>query len=79
MIYPDVTLEEWMTKFPGLEPQEIECPCGGIGKTTKPVITKDWVGLVMPKCKGCGEEEPGVIFKSRNPLIQAEMNSFLKK
>lgn len=77
MIYPDVSLETWMTKFPGLAPQKVTCGCGKKGETTLPVISKDWVGLAMPKCQRCGDEAPGVVFKSRNPKIQSEMNYFL--
>ena len=76
MIFPQVTLQEWMRRFPGLEPESAECSCGKRGQTTVPVISKDWVGLAMPKCI-CGDEIPGAILKSRNPKIQAAMESLL--
>ena len=79
MIFPNVSLAEWITKFPGLEPQEATCGCGKKGTTTQPVIFTDWVGLAMPKCSRCGDDAPGLVVKSRNPKIQAEMNAFLGK
>lgn len=79
MLFPKVSLSEWISKFPGLEPQDVTCACGVKGKTTEPVITKDWVGLAMPKCSRCGDEAPGLVVKSRNSKIQNEMNSFLEK
>jgi hypothetical protein len=75
MIFPNISLHDWMKKFPGLEPQEAECSCGNKGSTIIPVITKNWVGLSMPKCTRCGDETPGLIFKGRTPQIQKEMNS----
>lgn len=77
MIYPEISLKKWMEKFPGLSPQKVTCVCGKKGETTLPVITPDWVGLAMPKCTRCGDDAPGVVFQSRDPKIQSEMNSFL--
>lgn len=47
MIFPDVTLEEWLEKYPDLGVRKERC--NGCGKksilTNKPFIEKDWVGL----------------------------------
>jgi len=76
MIYPNISLKEWLKLFPGLAVQDITCSCGKSGKTTRPAISKDYVGLAAPPCI-CGDEAPGLVVKGRNKKIQAEMNRFL--
>jgi hypothetical protein len=77
MIFPDVSIDEWARRFPGLEPQEATCSCGKKGKTVRPVLCKDWVGLAMEPCSRCGDKTPGLVMKARNPAIQAEINALL--
>lgn len=79
MIYPDITLDEWKKRFPGLEVQDVTCECGKKGKTTRPFISKDWVGLDMPPCSKCGDECPGMVTKPIDPKIKAQMNAFFGK
>lgn len=64
MIYPDVKLEAWIKKT-GIEPITYTCAkCGGEYKTTVPVITKDYVGLVSPT-HGCGAKFTKLVFCPR--------------
>ena len=77
MIFPEVSLETWQKKYPGLEPQPGECECGTKGMTTIPWYSKEWVGLAMPECKKCGDEVPAFTCKARSPELQAEMNRLI--
>jgi len=64
MIYPDVELDVWIKKT-GIEPVIYTCAqCGGKYKTTIPVITRDYVGLVSPK-HGCGAGFTKLVFCPR--------------
>ena len=48
MLYPEVTTEEWLRKYP-LVPEEIECDCCHVKfQTTVPVIMKGYAGLEIP-------------------------------
>lgn len=54
MIFRDVSLEEWLERYPELEIEEGFCnQCGKTMRTTKPFVEKGYVGLVSPKCS-CG-------------------------
>lgn len=55
MIYPDVTLEEWLKKYPGLEVFSQPCPqCKETISTKTPFITKHYAGLEGKACYACG-------------------------
>jgi hypothetical protein len=55
MIFPEVTIEEWINKFPELEVISRRCDyCGSIMKSEKPFLMKGYAGLVSPNCK-CGK------------------------
>lgn len=48
---PPDSLDEWITKYPGLQVRETKClHCDEIIKTTIPAFGKGWRGLVAPKC-----------------------------
>lgn len=54
MIYPDVTLEEWLKRYPDLESSDEECPeCGTFRTVNIPFLSKKWIGLMSSQCK-CG-------------------------
>jgi hypothetical protein len=54
MIYPDVSLEKWLEKYPGLNIIEVEClDCHGIIRTETPFMTKDYIGLSVSTCPNC--------------------------
>ena len=55
MIYPDVTVEEWLKKYSGLKVCEQACPnCKATILTDRPFITKDYAGLEGKFCPSCG-------------------------
>lgn len=55
MIYPDVTLEDWLRKHPELQVLKKTCDsCGKDMFSTVPFMTKDYYGLESPKCS-CGK------------------------
>lgn len=57
MIYPDVSLEEWLKKCPGLRVLTQPCPsCGSEIVTDRPFISKDYAGLEGKFCKTCGHQ-----------------------
>lgn len=61
MIRPDVSLDTWLMRFPGLQVKEKTClGCGTRLKTTIPVISNDYAGLTAPKC-GCTNGRGGFI------------------
>lgn len=54
MIYPDVTVEEWLRRYPVFrEDIPSECICGREINSFKPIIFKDRVGIVSGLC-ACG-------------------------
>jgi hypothetical protein len=56
MIYPDVSVEEWLNRYPTLSPDTEECPvCGHPITLSKPYISADFVGLESEDCKNCGD------------------------
>jgi len=58
MIFPDVTIKEWLKKYPDLDEPDYSHSCSECGvkiKEYKPFIEKDWIGFVSNKCDcGCG-------------------------
>ena len=58
MIYPDVTLAEWLRKYPDLKVITRECSrCGKEVSTTKAFVSADYTGLELEKCSHCGSRE----------------------
>ena len=56
MIFPDVTIEEWLKKHPELSPPDYSKSCHECGKpvhTYRPYIEKDWIGFASNECE-CG-------------------------
>lgn len=54
MIYPDVSIEEWLSKHKGLKVSIGKCnSCGAELRSTVPFLFKYGVGLESPKCP-CG-------------------------
>ena len=59
MIYPDVTLNDWLLEHPELEVRITEChACGGKLSSTIPFMTKDYYGLESTTCP-CGDSRTG--------------------
>lgn len=57
MIYPEVTLEEWLREHPVLEIRKAKCKsCGTILVTNIPFIEKDWLGIQSKDCT-CGKSK----------------------
>ena len=54
MIYPDISLEEWLKKYPDLKVYERECPkCKAMVRTNRPFISEDYVGIELEFCPNC--------------------------
>jgi hypothetical protein len=54
MIYPDVTVEDWIAKHPALEVSKCSCiDCGVEIKSDKPYMSRDYIGLESKPCV-CG-------------------------
>lgn len=55
MIYPDISLDKWMSKYSELFIEEGICNhCGEPMLTTKPFVETGYVGLESPPCI-CGK------------------------
>ena len=61
MIYPDVSVEEWMERYPELvdmiavDWQLAYCSkCGEKNTPEVPFIKRGWIGFVNEECSGCG-------------------------
>tara|TARA_Y100000034_G_C6910321_1_gene424375 strand:+ start:4234 stop:4482 length:249 start_codon:yes stop_codon:yes gene_type:complete len=71
MIFPDVTLEEWLKRYPELEVIEGTCRfCGNKRRTTKPFITKDYAELRSKRCS-CGKDHH--ISSTSIPISKSEI------
>ncbi len=57
MIYPDISVEEWCRRHPGLEELSDSCPkCGQARVTSQPVaLLVSYRGLISPPHK-CGPQ-----------------------
>ena len=69
MIYPDVTIEEWLKRYPELSPPDYSRSCHECGTpvhTYKPFIEKDWVGFESNECE-CGSG-----FQTWNQIANSE-------
>lgn len=52
MIYPDVHFQEWLERYESLNFVVCTCHfCGEILGSTRPFISKDYIGLVSPEHK----------------------------
>jgi hypothetical protein len=69
MLYPKVTTKEWIEKYPSLKVKSKTCKNCRKGKvhTTEPCMSKNWVGLIAPKCESCGWLSGFSVFIARNP------------
>lgn len=55
MIFPDVTLEEWLKRYPDLDVVSRDCDqCGKKIIASIPFVSIDLVGLTAPRCS-CGK------------------------
>jgi len=54
MIYPEISVEEWVKRYSDLEILEEECPnCERLVMVNIPFVSKSWVGLASKPCV-CG-------------------------
>jgi hypothetical protein len=53
MIFPDITLEVWLQKYPDLKIQKMKCECKSLLSTTVPFVCRLGWGITTPKCS-CG-------------------------
>lgn len=75
MIFPDITLDKWLQKYPSLSVEFEECPeCGNLVKLDIPYISKDFAGLTSSPCD-CGETDICRIFVpiSKNMIEKTQM------
>jgi hypothetical protein len=57
MLYPDVTVEEWCRRYPGLEVREVSCKhCSLPFVINVPFLSADFVGFEVKVCPHCGSE-----------------------
>jgi hypothetical protein len=57
MIFPEISLQDWVRRHPQLRVIEVQClQCDGTIKTEKPFIAKDYLGLLALNCPSCGIE-----------------------
>lgn len=68
MIFPDVSVVEWIKKYPSLSEVTTSCfDCGREIVANKPFITKHYVGLVSSKCI-CGSNCTGCECKTTSTI-----------
>lgn len=55
MIYPNISLESWLEKYPDLKVQKLVCTnCGETMISTIPFLSKGYAGIESPPCV-CGQ------------------------
>lgn len=60
MVYPNVTTEEWLLKYPGLRKRQALCNyCNVVLEANVPYISKNYIGLTSTTCK-CGHSRTKV-------------------
>ena len=80
MIYPNVTLKDWLKKYPVLEVKKKRCHhCLQMIVANIPFIEKDWVGLESKDC-ACGKGRTISVFTMRTtsetfPLLENWLNA----
>ena len=75
MIYVDVSLERWLKKYPFLKVINSTCDeCGNIRSTTRPLISKDYIGLESPICD-CGKSNNSSAYMV--PVSKKEIESWM--
>jgi len=72
VIYPDVSLEEWLRRYPDLKPKTGLCDaCGGPKPTVKPFRYRHGVGIQSEPCKcGKGRHSTSVMLVTDEKHIQ---------
>lgn len=74
MIFPNVSTKAWLTKYPFLKVISSTCDgCGSKRSTTKPFISKEYVGLESPKCP-CGKSSSSAMYMA--PACKKEIESW---
>lgn len=72
MIFPDVSVEEWTRRYPGLSPRVASCKhCQSDIQVNKPYISKDYAGFIAFHCDKCGGEHRAHIGR---PISKKEIN-----
>jgi uncharacterized Zn finger protein len=60
MIFPDVSAEEWILRYPDLFVISVKCKnCGNNLESTRPFVSKDYIGLTTHSC-ACGNSQSNV-------------------
>lgn len=74
MLFPQVSVEEWIERHPGLEIEKERCPsCRKEIVKDIPYMSKDWVGLHSGECS-CGHDG-SIIALPRNSKSQNILSS----
>lgn len=77
MIYPDVSLEEWLQRYPNLKVHSQECPeCKKIISTDRPFRSKHYIGLEGLHCKECGYRIGSAVLRPISKKKIEEWKSF---
>jgi hypothetical protein len=57
MIFPQITADEWLLRYPHLQIKVVNCKhCEGRVYVNKPFISKDYVGFISERCSNCNLE-----------------------
>jgi hypothetical protein len=55
MIFVDKSLEEWLKRYPGLKPFNVNCTeCGKGLSVNRPFVEKGYAGIAVEECS-CGK------------------------
>lgn len=78
MIYPEVSLKDWLKKYPVLEIRRQKCrSCSSVQLTNIPFIEKDWIGLKSLDCQ-CGKYKAiSVSIANPNSEFRAKFENWL--
>ena len=74
MLYPEVSLESWMTKFDLVVRQKKCAKCGETFQTSIPILLKGYAGLETPT-HGCGRQFNAAVFTPTSNETKREWES----
>lgn len=59
MIFPEISLNDWLKVYPDLKVKKVSCSCGNTLESTIPFISKSYIGLTTPSKCSCGNDKIG--------------------